>query len=254
MNELGAKQLLNKLPKRRARAGKLAHVRCYRAMQGASNILQLLESLKIAHQITHPVGSRLFFEVTLGRRVVDAIIVVFSESSPHIHCFLIELKTCKINFFNQHSTTREAQKVEGSNQLRDSAKALAVLAPVGTDPCRVTAHLIFKSQRGLNTLKSYTLNWMTHTVNTQKVALLNFLGLRADNELRACLTRGLPPANSPGSRRHHVCLPEPKPQKHLKNRRGGAHRNQKARRQGVGPKVSNDKTRNAPTHAEGRAG
>nr|ABO48400.1 nuclear protein UL24 [Wood mouse herpesvirus] len=253
MDEKGAKQLLNKLPKRRARAGKLAHVRCYRAMQGASNILQLLESLKIAHQITHPVGSRLFFEVTLGRRVVDAIVVVFSESSPHIHCFLIELKTCKINFFNHNSTTREAQRVEGSSQLRDSARALTLLAPVGTDPCRVTAHLIFKSQRGLHTLKSYTLTWMTHTINTKKVALLNFLGLNADNELRACLTKGLPPARSLG-RRSHVCLLDPKPPKHLKNRRRGASRNQKARRQGVGPKVSHDKTGNAPAHAAGRAG
>lgn len=182
------------LPTVRAKAGKRAHLRCYKKLTTFSNIAKVFEFLKIPHNFTHVTPFKLFFEVSFGKRVADAIIVV--QDTREMHCFIIEFKTCKGKSINMTSVTRQAQIVEGKKQLLDTTQIVAGLQPTGPRRCYLHAYLIFKSQRDLVTLYSHKLKLMTISVCTQNSTFLNYLATREDRTVRnkvapptACLTR-----------------------------------------------------------------
>ncbi len=64
---------------------------------------------------------RLFFEVTLGRRIADCVVVALQ---PSPRCYIVEFKTAMSNTANPQSVTRKAQRLEGTAQLCDCANFL----------------------------------------------------------------------------------------------------------------------------------
>lgn len=69
---------------------------------------------------------RLFFEVTLGRRIADCVVVALQ---PYPRCYIVEFKTAMSNTANPQSVTRKAQRLEGTAQLCDCANFLRTSCP-----------------------------------------------------------------------------------------------------------------------------
>nr|AWG92382.1 BXRF1 [human gammaherpesvirus 4] len=188
------------LPPARKAAGKRAHLRCY------SKLLSLNSWEQLASFLSLPPGPtftdfRLFFEVTLGRRIADCVVVALQ---PYPRCYIVEFKTAMSNTANPQSVTRKAQRLEGTAQLCDCANFLRTSCPpvLGSQGLEVLAVLVFKNQRSLRTLQVEFPALGQKTLPTSTTGLLNLLSRWQDGALRARLDRPRPTAQGHRPRTH----------------------------------------------------
>ncbi|ALF03264.1 BXRF1 [macacine gammaherpesvirus 10] len=197
-NEL---ERFHSLPAARKAAGKRAHLRCY------SKLLSLQRWEQVASFLSLPPGPavtdyRLFFEVTLGRRIADCVVVALQ---PFTHCYIVEFKTAMSNAANAQSVTRKAQRLEGTAQLCDCANFLRTSCPPsspGSQGLEVSAALVFKNQRSLRTLQVEFPALSQKTLPTSTSGLLSLLSRWQDGALRARLDRSRPTAGRRGPGAH----------------------------------------------------
>ncbi|ADW24361.1 hypothetical protein RHVP.20 [Cricetid gammaherpesvirus 2] len=214
-----AKQTLAQLPPKRKAVGKRAHLRCYIQLLREPTLHALLDQLKISHTDGCHQLFKLYFEVRLGHRVADAIILTGNDSL--CHCYILEFKTCASPKFDINCQIRAAQHAEGCSQLRDMLSHLRWHVPAGPESCSISCHLVFKSQRGLKTLYSKSLFGASASIPASRSALHVLLSSLEDRAFKNTLLRHVARAKhdrcnllGPKSQKHTAPRPKhPKPRK-----------------------------------------
>ncbi|AAO12362.1 unknown [Porcine lymphotropic herpesvirus 2] len=176
---------LSELPDKRKKAGVLAHKRFYKKMLQYGTFTHLSNFLNITHPCTNDVNFRIFFEVTLGSRIADCIVLAVSKQSKI--CYVIELKTSLGSKFILNQV-KAAQVSQGLAQLSDSTRYLCNHIPRDIQPWTIIPHLLFKCQKTLATIYSETPKIKTLQVNTRGDKLSAFLHVREDASIRKSIT------------------------------------------------------------------
>ncbi|AAX58056.1 ORF20 [Ovine gammaherpesvirus 2] len=182
---------LSSLPAKRKVAGLNAHRKVYKQLMLYTSFGKVNKFLGLQHICPKKVKYKLFFEVSLGPRIAD-IIVLASQGEQRM-CYIIELKTCLGAHFVPNPI-KLAQRSQGLCQLHDSTKYLCNNAPRGEERWVVQAHLLFKSQVSLKTLHSEHPTFPFALIQSKEEALSAFLRLREDAEFKQVLRQGCPPA------------------------------------------------------------
>ncbi|AEV80772.1 nuclear protein UL24 [Aotine betaherpesvirus 1] len=122
---------LSDLPRYRAIAGKRKHFAVYRQIVKTLNNFQ---RFNLALGGVFPPGlaqcrRSVFFEVTVGRRIPDCLVLFSSEGLVRkIVCYVFELKTTQssadADSVRKHSSTHYLQYVQGLRQLKDTVDDL----------------------------------------------------------------------------------------------------------------------------------
>ncbi|AAO12324.1 hypothetical protein KM546_gp17 [Porcine lymphotropic herpesvirus 3] len=172
---------LSELPDKRKRAGVLAHKRVYKKMLQYVTFTHLSNFLSIAHPCGKDVNFKIFFEVTLGSRIADCIVLAVSKQGRV--CYVIELKTSLGSKFILNDV-KAAQISQGLSQLLDSTTYLYNHAPKDTEAWTIVPHLLFKCQKTLQTIYSETPKLKKIHINTRGDKLSAFLYAREDAGLR----------------------------------------------------------------------
>ncbi|ACY00418.1 ORF20 [Human gammaherpesvirus 8] len=185
--EAEVKKSLSRLPAARKRAGNRAHLATYRRLLKYSTLPDLWRFLSSRPQ-NPPLGHhRLFFEVTLGHRIADCVILVSGGHQPV--CYVVELKTCLSHQLIPTNTVRTSQRAQGLCQLSDSIHYIAHSAPPGTEAWTITPLLIFKNQKTLKTVYSESPGAFPTPVHTTEGKLCAFLTARENADIRKVLSK-----------------------------------------------------------------
>ncbi|AAC58067.1 ORF20 [Alcelaphine gammaherpesvirus 1] len=179
---------LNSLPAKRKKAGLQAHRKVYKQLLQYHSFTKINKFLELKHPDPKKVKYRLFFEVSLGPRIVDVIVLTSYETERV--CYVVELKTCLGSEFN-FTSVRAAQRTQGLCQLYDSTKYLSNNAPLGGERWEVRAHLLFKSQSAMKTLYVEHPGFQFNQLQCTTGALSVFLKSREDVACRQLLYQGL---------------------------------------------------------------
>ncbi|AIA62057.1 orf20 [Alcelaphine gammaherpesvirus 2] len=179
---------LSSLPAKRKDAGLRAHRKVYHQLLQYHSFTKINTFLDLKHPTPQKVKYRLFFEVTLGPRIVD-FLVLTSHGTERV-CYVVELKTCLGSQFN-FTSVRAAQRTQGLCQLHDSTKYLCSNAPLGDERWEVRAHLLFKSQSAMKTLYVEQPSFQFNELQSTTGALSVFLKFREDVDCRQLLYQGL---------------------------------------------------------------
>ncbi|AAG27209.1 unknown [Cercopithecine alphaherpesvirus 9] len=104
--------------------------------------------------VTEIVNIYVIFEVNLGRRRPDCIILMETkiENNLKLICLIIELKSCRFTS-NMNTITKKFQFFEGARQLTDSLSLIQETTPVGHNEILLQPMLIFISQKGLRIVR-----------------------------------------------------------------------------------------------------
>nr|AIA82765.1 hypothetical protein [Bovine gammaherpesvirus 4]QJC19193.1 hypothetical protein [Bovine gammaherpesvirus 4] len=189
LKQKDTKTILSTLPLGRKALGQRAHLDTYKKILSYVKIDSLFKFLSIKKPDTEPQKVRLFFEVTLGRRIADCILLVFGRSDKT--CYIIELKTCMPKTYNMTSDVKLAQRTQGLNQLMDCASFLNSHCPVGNSTWKVYPHLLFKSQRSLKTIYTETAFIPPNHIHSNDDKLISFFFSREDDVMRKLLYSSL---------------------------------------------------------------
>lgn len=172
------RKLFEQIPNKRKRAGKRAHILFYRKLKSYNNFSYVAKFLNIEHPCPKGIQFKMFFEVSLGHRIADCIIVTLSGET--INCYIIELKTCMSNSDTMTLPIRQIQRLQGTSQLSDSVKYLQTFSPNGTTECAIIPLLLFKTQKSLKTIFSEIISFSINRTYTSHKKLINFLSTRQD--------------------------------------------------------------------------
>lgn len=176
------KKILSKLPAKRKLAGKRAHVAAYKKMLKYSTIQPLLNFLSINHPCPSKAKVQLFFEVALGNRVSDSVMLVTCGETRL--CYIIEFKTCISQATNMFNEVRQSQRSQGLCQLLDAVKFIEKSAPRGKQVWRLLPCLVFKSQGTLRTIHSETPPFSVNQIHSSGEKLVSFFYSREDVKTR----------------------------------------------------------------------
>lgn len=172
------KQLFNKIPSKRKKAGIKAHINVYKKIQSYSNFSHLVNFLNMPHPCPKGVNFKVFFEVTLGQRIADCVILATSGETKN--CYIVELKTCMSNTTSMSSPVRQVQRLQGTAQLSDSIKYIGSNAPNGTREYSLIPLLLFKTQKTFKTIFSECPQFHINKIFTSDKKLITFLSQRQD--------------------------------------------------------------------------
>ncbi|AIB03175.1 ORF20 [Bovine gammaherpesvirus 6] len=175
---------LSGLPIKRKVEGVKAHQKVYTKLLQFTTFTKLSKFLGIIHPCPCKVKFKLFFEVTLGNRIADC--VVLAVQGENRVCYVVELKTCMNNTFAL-SAVQSAQMLQGLAQLSDSTKYLFQNAPVDNQNWTIVAHLVFKSQSSLKTIHVEQPKLIFSSMLTRVDKLAAFLHTREDATFRQLL-------------------------------------------------------------------
>ncbi|ARW78083.1 nuclear protein UL24 [Common bottlenose dolphin gammaherpesvirus 1 strain Sarasota] len=186
-----ANAVLGTLPARCKAAGKKAHLKVYRKLLGFKTLRGLSLFLDLGQPVESSAKHRIFFEVRLGRRIADCVLIVKTEDRGV--CYIIELKTCMTQNVNIFSPIRQAQRLQGLAQLSDSVKFLRDALPSGPESWFIIPVLLFKSQGSFKTLHSETYQSSSQGARTSWERLTNFLFVREDDAVTGALRQNRRP-------------------------------------------------------------
>lgn len=172
---------LSRLPPKRKLAGQKAHLEMYRKLAKYSSVGHLLKFLAIDHPCPTRCQLKIFFEVCLGNRIADCVILLSCGETRL--CYIIELKTCMSDSPSMYNETRLCQRSQGLCQLSDALRFISFNAPAGRQKWHLVPHLIFKSQRGLKTIYTETPQFPTNIIHSSPDKLASFFFSRADREV-----------------------------------------------------------------------
>ncbi|AMA67378.1 nuclear protein UL24 family [Vespertilionid gammaherpesvirus 1] len=172
---------LSSLPAKRKQAGHKAHLGVYKKMCKFSSVAYLLKFLSIGHPWPGKTKAKLFFEVSLGNRISDCVVLL--TCGENRICYIIELKTCMSGNTNMFNEIRVCQRDQGLHQLSDAFKFICSNAPTGRQKWNLVPLLIFKSQGSLKTLYSETPYYTTNIIHTHFKKLSSFLYSRQDKKV-----------------------------------------------------------------------
>ncbi|AAC95544.1 fusion protein [Ateline gammaherpesvirus 3] len=176
------KDALAQLPKTRKIAGNKAHIATYQKLIKYSAPTPLFKFLGISHPCAVQTKNQLFFEVRLGNRIADCIMLT-SCGETRI-CYVIELKTCMTSSLDLSSDIRQTQRSQGLCQLADTVSFIQNYAPPGRQAWTVLPILIFKSQATLKTLHVEIPKFPANLTHTSEEKLSCFFFSRSDVEIR----------------------------------------------------------------------
>nr|pir hypothetical protein EBXRF1 - saimiriine herpesvirus 1 (strain 11[Onc]) [Saimiriine alphaherpesvirus 1]BAA00431.1 unnamed protein product [Saimiriine gammaherpesvirus 2] len=176
------KEVLAHLPNKRKIAGNKAHLETYKKLAKYTVSASIFKFLSISHPCPLRAKTRLFFEVSLGNRIADCVMLT-SCGETRI-CYVIELKTCMTSNLDLISDIRKSQRSQGLCQLADTVNFIHNYAPLGRQAWTVLPILIFKSQKTLKTLHIETPKFPVNLTHTSEEKLSCFLWSRADVEIR----------------------------------------------------------------------
>ncbi|ATA58249.1 UL24 [Eptesicus fuscus gammaherpesvirus] len=180
-----SRETLSKLPNTRKAAGNKAHLASYKKMCGYSRPASLLKFLGVSHPCPTRVTVNLFFEVTLGPRIADCVMLVASGETRA--CYVIEFKTCITQHADMRNEVRRSQRLQGLCQLADAVQYLSRAAPVSRQVVAVLPYLVFKCQKTLKTLHVETPAFAVNQIHTNWEKLHSFLFSRQDGAVRQLL-------------------------------------------------------------------
>ncbi|AAD21346.1 unknown [Macaca mulatta rhadinovirus 17577] len=178
---------LEALPASRKRAGTRAHLAVYRRLikhRSLDDILKFL-SIRPTLRATKNVKFRIFFEVSLGRRIADCVLTVNSEHQKT--CYVIELKTCLSAAVFPGNAIKISQRWQGLHQLTDSVAYIGRAAPRGHENWSVRPWLLFKNQKTLKTIHTESSAFPPTFINTTSAALNGFFSQWEDAHVRKML-------------------------------------------------------------------
>lgn len=198
------KKIFNSIPNRRKKAGIKAHINVYKKIKAYSNFTHLSKFLGLPHPGPQNVEFKIFFEVSLGNRIADCVIVAMSGETRI--CYIVELKTCMSNTASFESPIRQVQRLQGLAQLTDTVNFLKNNSPSGSGKYSLIPVLVFKTQ---NTFKT-----VAHEVPTLKAniffatdsKLISFLSQRQDVSISAILNTPASKRTPKRGRRKPACL------------------------------------------------
>ncbi|AJE29661.1 ORF20 [macacine gammaherpesvirus 12] len=175
------------LPTARKRAGIRAHLAVYRRLIKHRSLGDIFKFLSICstREATEDAQFRIFFEVTLGKRIADCVLTV--ESKNQKTCYVVELKTCLSGFVFPGSAIKISQRRQGLEQLTDSVAYIGRAAPKGHENWSVRPLLLFKNQKTLKTIHTESSAFPPTFINTTSVALNGFFNQWEDARVRKML-------------------------------------------------------------------
>ncbi|ANC96581.1 nuclear protein UL24 [macacine betaherpesvirus 9] len=148
---------LEHLPAIRKCIGQYNHLRIYKKiLMLKSNFTEL--NFFLGNIFPHELQTskiHVFFEVTLGNRIPDCIIVLnhLNENRVNeIHLYFFEFKTtfAKSTLFSiQKNTTQKLQYLQGLKQLQEATKFLEQYLIKNETTCKISPVICFFRQRGL---------------------------------------------------------------------------------------------------------
>ncbi|AIU39545.1 nuclear protein UL24 [Equid gammaherpesvirus 5] len=216
---------LSKLPPKRKIAGQKAHLEMYKKLSKYASVGSLLKFLAIDHPCPTRCDVKIFFEVCLGHRIADCVILLSCGETRM--CYIIELKTCMSDSTSMFNETRLCQRSQGLCQLSDALKFISYNAPSGRQKWHLVPHLIFKTQRGLKTLYTETPQFTTNIIHSSTDKLASFFFARGDRETLERVRRRDAPSEKKMAAKPRLLVTEPKTV--LSRRQRLIERNKKAR-------------------------
>nr|BEG23090.1 homolog of EHV2 ORF20 nuclear protein UL24 [Macronycteris gammaherpesvirus 1] len=175
------KDVLSKLPHKRKVAGQKAHLEMYKKLVKYSSLSSLLKFLAISHPCPGKSAIKLFFEVSLGNRISDCVVLL--TCGENRMCYIVELKTCMSNLKGMFNETRQCQRNQGLSQLYDASRFVFYNAPSGRQKWLLISHLIFKSQCGLKTIYTETPQLTNNLIHSSLEKLTHFFSVRSDKKI-----------------------------------------------------------------------
>lgn len=170
--------------------------------KSAGALLTFLGIKDVAHSKT---TFKIFFEVTLGNRIADSVLLTQYGDTRNI--YIIEFKTCSSDRVDVYSEIRRSQRLQGLQQLADSIKYIGTNIPSGRTPWLIHPYLIFKSQKTLKTIHCERPNFTINLIHTNTDRLLTYFSALEDvNFKRTKLTVTKPQQSS----KHYILGTKPK--------------------------------------------
>lgn len=172
------KQVLAQLPPQRMKAGVKTHNAVYKKIKAYTNLGALLKFVGIEHPCPAKAKFNTFFEVSLGCRIADFILLVSCGQKKM--CYVVELKTCMGAEVNMLSDVRQSQRSVGLGQLSDSVRYIQQRAPPGRQTWEILPFLVFKSQQTLKSVHIESLPVPANLLQTSRDKFISFLSQRED--------------------------------------------------------------------------
>lgn len=196
----------------------------YKKLTKYASSSSLLKFLDIKHPCPGKSSVKIFFEVSLGNRISDCVILL--TCGENRMCYIVELKTCMYESKGMFNETRLCQRKQGLSQLSDAIRFVSHNAPSGRQKWLLIPYLIFKSQNGLKTIYNETPQLTNNLIHSHTEKLANFFFSREDKEVSQKVHR-------PNVTQQKKMVPQrsflvPKSQKLLVHRQRIFNRNKKA--------------------------